>query len=494
MKNGGDRKRLSTGVPGLDKVLHGGLPEGRIYLVHGQAGTGKTTLGMQYLMAGAAAGKRCLGITLLQTLSELEDIVLSHDWNIDGTVLTELPREVRDSAALGQTVFEPADVELPEVTNAILAAIEKHQPDCLFIDSLSELSVLVDTRFQLRRELLRLKQHLDSIVCTTLLSAGPSGDIEFGSLATLVHGVIGLEMQAPVFGRPRRRVLVSKMRGMEFHAGYHDADLITGGLVVYPQITPNVTPSPRTEVIPSGNAGVDTLLGGGMEEGTTCVITGTSGAGKSSLANLYAHSAAARGVRSSIYCFDERIHTLLRRAKGLGMPLDEMVDRGVVKIDQIDVGQISPGALTARIQRDIEEEGVRIIVLDSLSGYLQSMPGERELITQLHELLSYLSEAGVLSLMVVASHGVFGTSEAPIDVSYIADTVVLLRHFEFRGEVRRCIAVLKKRYGSHEQTIREVQLGATGLEVGEPLSAFSGVLTGLPRFEGTASELFDSPP
>lgn len=492
MEHGSDRKRLSTGIEGLDQVLEGGLPEGRIYLLHGEAGTGKTTLGLQYLMAGAKAGRRCLGITLLQTLSELEEIVSSHRWEVDGIVLTELPKEVREAATVGQTVFEPADVELSEVTDAILEIIERHEPECLFIDSLSELSVLVDTGFQLRRQLLRLKQRLDSIDCTTLLSAGPSGDIEYGSLATLVHGVIGLEMHAPEYGRTRRRVLVSKMRGMEFQAGYHDADLSYGGLSVYPRLAGGSATHSESGSIPSGNKEFDILLGGGMEEGTTCVITGTSGAGKSSLVNLYAHAAASRGMRSSFYCFDERVHTLLRRSRGLGIPLDEPVRKGLVKLSQVDVGEISPGALAAMVREDVEKEDAKIIVIDSLSGYLQSMPEQRELLTQLHELLGYLSEAGVLSLMVVATHGLFGETQAPIDVSYIADTVVLLRHFESRGEVRRCVAVLKKRYGDHEKTIRELHLGPSGIVVGEPLSDFSGVLTGMPRFEGAAGELFDT--
>ena len=482
---------MSTGIEGLDEVLHGGLPTGRIYLVYGDAGTGKTTVGMQFLMAGAAAGKKCLGITLLQTLTELEDIIGSHGWDTDGVILTELPREVRNAASVGQTVFEPADVELSEVTDAIIGAIETHQPDCLFIDSLSELSVLVDTGYQLRRQLLRLKQRLDSMSCTTILSAGKTGGLDNGALETLVHGVIGLQMKAPDFGRPRRRVLLSKMRGMDFQAGHHDADLVTGGFLVYPRISPGVQTSVEKEVILSGNKALDALLGGGIEEGTACVVTGTSGAGKSSLVTLYSYAAAQRGVKSSVFCFDERIETLLRRSRALGMPLEELVERGTVTLNQINVGEISPGRLAADVRVAVEEEGVKIVVLDSLSGYLQSMPGERELVTQLHELLGYLANAGVLTLMVVATHGLFGAVEAPVDVSYIADTVILVRHFEARGEVRRCLAVLKKRYGYHERTIRELQLSSSGLEVGPSLTDFSGVLTGLPTYEGEAASLME---
>lgn len=484
-------ERTSTGVEGLDTILGGGYPTGRIYLVHGPAGGGKTTLGLQFLLAGAAAGKRCLGITLLQTLAELRDIVDSHGWNLEGVTLTELPPEIRDAASRGQTVFNTGDVELSEVTDAIEATIREHEPECLFIDSLSELGILVNTGYQLRRQLLRLKQLLDSMHCTTILSAGYTGEIADGTLETLVHGVVGLEMRSPEFGRPRRRVLVSKMRGMDFPAGYHDADIVTGGVRVYPRvIAGDISHGPR-ESVSSGNTGIDALLGGGLEEGTTCVISGTSGAGKSSVASLYSYAGAFRGIRSSVYCFDERVTTLLTRMRALGMPLDDHVEAGLVKLHQVDVGSVSPGELSQMIRRDVEDDGARIITLDSLSGYLQAMPGERELINQLHELLGYLAGARVLSLMVIATHGLFGEVESPVDVSYIADTVVLLRHFESRGNVRRCLAVLKKRFGAHERTIRELQLGADGITVGEPLTEFTGLLTGLPRYEGHPEQLLD---
>ncbi|MFP4431055.1 MAG: ATPase domain-containing protein [Spirochaetaceae bacterium] len=485
--------RLSSGIEGLDIVLGGGYPEGRILLVRGVAGTGKTTAGLQFLRAGALAGKRCLCITLLQTLQELEDVAASHGWTLDGIDVMELPAEVRQTATAEQTVFSAADIELREVTDTIEEAIQRYQPECLVIDSLSELGALVNTGYQLRRQVLRLKEILDAIQCTTLLSAGPSGELDMETLETLVHGVLRLEMIAPSFGRSRRRVLVSKMRGMQFTEGYHDARIDTGvGLAVFPRLlVGRGIAAGRREAVPSGNTAIDALLGEGLLEGTTCAITGTTGAGKSSLVGQYIYAAGHRGVSSVVFCFDERPEIFVRRAAGLGMPLEPLIDEGLVRLRQIDVGEISPGQLNHLIRTAVEVEGVRIVVLDSLSGYLQSMPGEHELITQLHDLLSYLSGAGVLSLMVVASHGVFGRVEAPIDVSYIADTVVMLRHFESRGRIRRCIAVLKKRYGNHETTIREVQLGPSGLVVGEPLTAFTGVLTGLPRYEGDTNTLLD---
>ncbi len=485
--------RLSTGIEGLDIVLGGGYPEGRIILVRGVAGTGKTTAGLQFLRAGAAAGKRCLCITLLQTRNELDDVAAAHGWTLDGIEVMELPTEVRESATAEQTVFSAADIELREVTDTIEAAIHRYQPECLLIDSLSELGVLVNTGYQLRRQVLRLKGTLDAIQCTTLLSAGPAGELDMDTLETLVHGVVRLEMIAPSFGRSRRRVLVSKMRGMQFGEGYHDARIDTGvGLSLFPRLlVKKGLGDHRWEAVQSGNAAIDTLLGGGLLQGTTCAITGTTGAGKSSLVGQYIHTAGCRGVSSAVFCFDERPETFVKRAAGLGMDIEPLIAKGLVRLRQVDVGEISPGQLNSLVRTAVEVEGVRIVVLDSLSGYLQSMPGEHELITQLHDLLSYLSGAGVLSLMVVASHGVFGRTETSIDISYIADTVITLRHFETRGRIRRCIAVLKKRYGDHERTVRELQLGPTGIVVGEPLTAFTGVLTGLPRYEGDREALLD---
>ncbi len=484
-------KQVSTGVKGLDEILSGGLPSGRIYLVHGDAGTGKTTLGFQFLRAAAAEGKRALCITLLQTIDELAQISASHGWDLTGVDLVELPAEVRSAALTEQTVFNPANVELSEVSEAIETAIRRYNPDCLFIDSLSELYLLVDTGYQLRRQLLRLKQELDGMDCTTILSAGPAGDMDTSALETLVHGVIGLDIAAPDYGRPQRRIIVSKMRAMEYRGGYHDAIIATGGMQVFPRVMAGGAPVSRpTAPVKSGTPALDALLGGGLDMGTTCVISGTSGAGKTSIATLYVCAAAEQSVKSSILCFDERNDTMLRRARGLGMPLESRVEDGTVTLEQMSAGDFSPGRFADRIRHSVESDGVRIVVIDSVSGFLLAMPGERTLVTQLHELLGYLSDAGVLTLMVVATHGLFGESDPGIDLSYIADTVILLRHFEALGEVRRCIAVLKKRYGDHERTIREVRLGPDGICVGAPLTSFEGVLSGRPRYLGEEGRLF----
>lgn len=484
-------ERVKTGVAGLDRVLRGGLIPGRIYLVDGEAGTGKTTLGLQFLMAGSAAGGRTLLLTLLQTHAELEAVVRSHGWGLEGISVRELPEEIRVAATTGQTVFEPADVELSEATEAMGQIIREVRPDYLFIDSLSELAALVDTGFQLKRQLLRLKAILDEVGCTTILTAGPSGGLDSRVLETLVHGVMRLEMRSPEFGRAQRRILVTKMRGMSFQEGYHDARLVTGGLEVFPRVEARGSVPKDLSEIRSGNAGIDALLGGGLREGTTCVLSGTSGAGKSILATLFAHTAVSDGRKAAVFCFDERRETFLLRSMSLGMPLEPLLDRGLLAVHQIDTGSILPAEFSEMVRRAVEEERARLVVIDSLTGYLQAMPGHRELTVQLHELLAYLSGAGVLTVMVVATHGLFADADDGIDVSYFADTVMLLRHFEARGEVRRCVAVIKKRYGFHERTIREVVFGPEGMSVGPPLHEFSGLLTGLPRFDGEQRRLFE---
>ncbi|MFW6214473.1 MAG: ATPase domain-containing protein [Alkalispirochaetaceae bacterium] len=490
-ESGREASRISTGVAGLDVMLGGGFLPGRIYLVDGDAGTGKTTLGLQFLRAGAAAGGRALLITLLQTQSELDAIVASHGWHLDGIEVRELPEDVRQAVTTEQTVFEPAEVELSEATDAIRRLVREYNPDLLFIDSLSELAALVDTGFQLKRQILRLKSLLDTLECTTLLSVGPSGGLDARMLETLVHGVIHLDMQVPPFGRAQRRLLVSKMRGMPFQDGYHDALLVTGGLEVFARIEAKEPSHPEGKEIPSGKPEIDALLGGGLREGTTCVMSGTSGAGKSSLAALYAYSGARRGVKSAFFCFDERPETFYRRTAGLGMPVENLVGEGLIEMHQINAGTISSGQFANLVCTSVEQNNVKIVVIDSISGYFQSMPGQRELTLHLHELLGYLSSVGVLSILVIANHGIFGDMEADIDISYLADTVMVLRHFEVNGEVRRCIAVLKKRYGYHERTIREIMFDPSGLTVGPPLEEFSGILTGVPRYEGENRLLFD---
>ena len=484
--------RVSTGIKGLDYILHGGLPENRTYVVHGGPGAGKSTLALQFLMAGARIGQRCLYVTLLQSRAELEDVVRGHRWSLEGVEILELPEDVRRASEAGQTVFSTAEVELHEVADAIGQAIEQHRPQRMVLDSISELAILVENTYQLRRQLLKLKRQLSAIHCTSLICAGAGPSQQNVPIQTMVHGVIGLEMQAPVYGRDRRRLQVSKLRGSDYVGGYHDFRIRTGGLEVYPRLQfEGRVRKADWSVVASGNAGLDTLLGGGLEQGSTCLLTGTTGSGKSTLASLYVEAGARRGDRAAVFCFDEGKATFLRRSAGLGIQISRYVDSGLVDLRQIDVGEISPGEFVQDVRHAAEREDIRIVVIDSLTGYIQAMPGERELMIQLHELLTYLNSAGVLTLMVVATHGLFGDNGAAVDASYIADTVVLLRHFEAMGSVRRCISVLKKRHGRHERTIREVQFSSDGIRVGQPLSEFSGTLTGLPRFEGRHEKLFN---
>jgi len=482
--------RAGTGIEGLDMILKGGLPKKRIHLVFGSPGTGKTTLGIQFLLEGVRGGERVLYITLLQTRAELNDTLNSHGWTLDGVEVLELPETIEQTSAGDQTLFRTADLQLSEVTQKILEVIDQHKPGRMVLDSISELSVLVESTYQLRWQLLKIKGKLDQLNCTTLFIAGDVGERELTSLQTIVTGAVGLEVKSPAYGSCRRRLEVVKMRGMDYLGGYHDYRIRTGGLEVFPRIQlAGVSSQRQWTVVASGVRELDSLLGDGLEQGTSCLVTGTSGAGKSVFCTLYVEAAAERGERSAIFCFDEGRETFLRRAEGLGLAILRYVEQGLVELRQVDVGTLSPGQLSEQIRRAVEHRQARIVVIDSLSGYLNAMPEDRLLINQLHELVSYLSAAGVLTLLVEAESFVKGPASPEINASYLADTIVLIRHFEAFGSVRRCISVLKKRHGKHESIIREVEIGPGGLQVGLPLTEFSGVLSGSPSYHGPVEKL-----
>ncbi len=482
--------RISSGIPGLDQILLGGLPKERVYLVHGGPGAGKTTLGFQFLLEGVRQRERVLYVSLLQTRSELESILGSHGWSLEGIDLVGLPEEVLESSAQEQTLFSTVDVELHEVTDFIVDAIERYKPDRLFFDSLSELAVLVDSAYQLRRHALRLKRQTQKFNCTTLFAVIESVTDDVHSIQTIVNGVIRLGMQESVDGPPRRWLNVTKMRGVNHHGGKHDFRICTGGVEVYPRTEVAVE---KTDVgwekITSGNQELDALFGGGLEEGTACLLSGTTGAGKSTLAALYVEAAAKRGDRSIIFCFDERRQTFLRRTAGIGLEIQKYVDEGLIDLRQINVGDLSPGELAYRIRRAVDEEGVKVVVIDSVTGYLHTLDGQHQLMVQLHELLSYLGNCGVLTLLISARHTLAAQQETQIDASYLADTVVFMRNFESMGAMRHCISVLKKRHGNHEKTIREMKISHAGVELGPPLQEFQGILTGNPRFIGNTGKL-----
>lgn len=482
---------VSTGVAGLDAILRSGLPAGMVYLVHGGPGSGKTTLGFQFLREGVRRKERVLFASLLQRRPELERIVASHGWNLEGIDLLDIPAHIRQSSTEEQTMFSPGEVELQEVTETIIAAIHEHRPQRLVFDSITELAVLVDNPLQLRRLMLKFKERLDETGCTSLFTANDTMAVDLPSLQTAVHGVIELGSTLPPHGAPRRWLEVTKMRGLAYSGGRHDFRLQEGGLEVYPRLeVPTINREPAWKVVSSGNAELDSLFGGGLESGTACLIKGTTGVGKSTLAALYVQAAAERGERSIMFCFDERRQTFIRRAKGLGLDIERYIDNGLVQLHQIDYGTLSLGAFIHYLREAVDEQHVSVVVIDSVSGFFLAVP-ETNQIVQLHELLTYLGRSDVLTLMLLPTHGLGDASDADIETnaSYIADTVVLMRHFEAVGDVRRCISVLKKRHGDHERSIREIRSGRGGVKIGPPLTEFRNVLSGTPEYVGQKGSL-----
>ena len=485
---------IQTGVSGLDHVLGGGLPADRLYLVDGNPGSGKTTLGLQFLLAGARRGESVLYVTLSETREEILGVARSHGWSLDGVAVHELTNEERQGGPDAQyTLFHPSEVELGETTKAILAQVEGLQPTRVVFDSLSEMRLLARDPLRYRRQILGLKQYFVGRRCTVLLLDDGTADVGDLQLRSLAHGVITMEHMAVEYGIERRRLRVLKLRGQRFRGGYHDFVIRTGGLEIFPRL---VAADHRVEYaraqVPSGIAALDQLVSGGLDRGTSSLILGPAGSGKSTLAMQYAVAAAARDERSVIYLFDESRDTLLARAAGLGLPLADHVRAGRAALEQIDPAEIGPGELACRVRAEVEERGARLVVLDSLNGYLNSMPEERFLVSQLHELLTFLGHQGVVTLLIAAQHGLLGSAVvSPIDVSYLADTVLLLRYFEARGRVRQAISVVKKRTGPHERSIREFHIDGGGIKVGPPLEAFHGVLGGNPVYQGDGGPLME---
>jgi len=486
---------LSTGVAGLDDILAGGLPARRLYLVDGAPGTGKTTLALQFLLAGTLRGERGLYVTLSESEEELGQVATSHGWSLDGIDVVELPTEDTEADRESYTIFHPAEVELQVVIDRMFALVEQSAAKLVVLDSLSEMRLLARDPLRFRRQILALKQFFSARGCTVLLlddKTAPEGDLQLHSLA---HGVIQLEHLALEYGAERRRVQVLKLRGRRFQGGYHDFRICTGGLAVYPRIRhPESTGTNIGRLLPSGSSELDTLLGGGLPSGTSLLITGPAGTGKSVLATQYACAAASRGEKVLFLLFDERLSTFTLRAEGLGMELGEMIADGQLSLRQIEPTELSPGEFAHEVVRAVEDDGVKMVVIDSINGYLQSMPEERLLPTQVHELLSYLASRAVTSILTLVQRGIFGNPvEEAADVSYLADNVVLLRYFEVSGTVRQAVSVVKKRSGNHERTIRECRVGHGGLHVGEPLHEFQGVLTGVPRYVGETGPLMHAP-
>lgn len=474
------------GVPGLDAVLDGGLPANRLYLVEGDPGVGKTTLAMQFLMEGARLGQTGLYISLSETKEEIEVVAKSHGWDLSKISLYELStiqEQIRGDSE--STFFHPSEVELNRTVAALIAEVERVNPARVVFDSLSEMRMLADTPLRYRRQILQLKQYFAGRRCTVLLlddRTSGAHDLHVGSIA---HGVVTLHSESNAYGVARRQLYVVKMRGSTFREGYHDLILRHGGMTVFPRLIAGEHHRAfPLEDFPSGIAELDALLGGGLGRGTSSMFMGPPGTGKSTLAVRFAVTAAEREEKAQIFSFDETIRTLQNRAAQLGMDLEPHLKSGRINIQQIDPAEISPGELVQRIREAVSENGVSMVIIDSINGYLNAMPAERYLTLQLHELLAYLNQLGVITIMVLAQQGLVGTMQSTVDLTYLADTVVLSRFYEDRGEVKQALSIIKKRSGNHERTIREMKVSPSGIVLGEPLRELQGVLTGVPTLVG----------
>ncbi len=483
-----DLPRISTGSDGLNDILGGGLDANRMYLYEGRPGTGKTTMALQFLLEGARGGERVLYVSLSETRRELNLVAHRHGWSLEAVDIFELvPPETTLDPERELTVFHPAEMELSETTNLIFKEVERINPTRVVLDSLSELRLLAQNPLRYRRQVLALKHYFTNRNCTVILLDDLSSSQDDLQLHSIAHGVVMLEQLAIDYGAERRRLRVITMRGIRFRGGFHDFTIEQGGLRIYPRLVAAEHHKVfQGEFAPSGNAELDQLLGGGLERGTNALLIGAAGVGKSSVALTYAIAAAERGERAAFFAFDEGRGTVEARARTLGLPLEKHVEAGLIRFQQIDPAELSPGEFAARVRRSVEVDNARVVLIDSLNGYLNAMPDERFLILQMHELLTYLAQQGVLTILVLAQHGLVGPMDTPLDISYLSDAVLMLRYYEVSGTVRRALSVVKKRSGFHEHTIREFRLCSTGIALGPPLKEFSGIFSGNPRYTGTA--------
>jgi len=483
------------GIEGLDNILAGGLERERVYLLEGAPGTGKTTSAMRFLLEGARLGEAGLYITLSETEEELRGTARSHGWTLDGVTIFELvPPESLLDEQQQQSLLYSSDLELGETTRMIFGAVEAGTPKRVVIDSLSEIRLLAQSSLRYRRQVLALKHYFSKNGATVLLLDDLTTEVNDKTVHSVAHGVIQLQELAPEYGAERRRVRIIKYRGRRFRGGYHDFTIKTGGLEVYPRIVASEhhTAFARTPVS-SGVGELDTLLGGGIERGSSALILGPAGTGKSLFAINFAVAAVARGEKAALFIFDEELGLLYDRMLTLGIDLRSMEESGSLIIEQVDAAELSPGEFASRVRNCVSEQKIQTVVIDSLNGYQAAMPQEQFLVLHIHELLQYLNRQGASTFLTVAQHGLVGEMKAPIDVTYLADTVILLRYFEAAGRVRRAVSVIKKRSGAHENTIREFDIGEAGLTLGEPLDGFQGVLRGVPNFVGPGAGLMGEP-
>jgi circadian clock protein KaiC len=484
--------KAGTGVAGLDELLDGGFARQRVYLLEGSPGTGKTTIALQFLIDGAAAGEKGLYITLSETEEELRDSAASHGWRLDESidVFELVPPESLLDADQQQSLLYASDLELGETTKMLFDAIERSKPARVVIDSLSEIRLLAQSSLRYRRQILAFKHYFARHGATVLMLDDLTTEATDKTVHSVAHGVVHLDLEAPTYGAEHRRVSVTKYRGQALKGGYHDFTIATGGVIVFPRLVAaeHGTPFARQR-LPSGITELDQLVGGGVTRGSSTLILGPAGTGKTLLAIHFALAAIDRGERAAVFIFDEEIGFLLARTREMGVDLEALCDSGELIVEQVDAAEMSPGEFAHKVRSHVDDHGVRTVVIDSLNGYQAAMPDEKALILHIHELLQYLNRQGATTFLTVAQHGLVGHMQSPVDVTYVADTVVLMRYFEAEGRVRRAMSIIKNRGGRHEDTIREFLIGEGGISLGPALHGFQGILTGTPVYVGRKEPL-----
>jgi circadian clock protein KaiC len=485
---------LSIGIADLDEILGGGLTSNRAYLLEGTPGSGKTTIALQFLLEGARQGERGLYITLSETAAELREVGRSHNWDLSDIELFELVSGDGLDPDAEQSILEPSEVELGETIQGVMECVDRLRPSRVVFDSLSEMRLLAQNSLRYRRQILALKQYFSLRGCTVLLLDDRSSDPGDLQLHSIAHGVITLEQSAQDYGSERRRLRVVKMRGVKYRGGFHDFVIETGGVSVFPRLIAAEHHSHFVEQqVTTGLDRLDQMLGGGLSAGTNALFNGPSGVGKTSTAVRCGLSAIERGEKAAYFLFDEGKATMLARSKSMGMDLQPHIESGALDVKQIDPAELSPGEFASWVRAAVEEQGVKFIVIDSLNAFLQAMPGEKYLVLQMHEMLSYLNQQGVITILILGQHGIIGDVRSDVDLSYLSDTIVLFRYFEAHGEMLKAISIAKSRTTAHEASIREFRLGRSGIEIGEPLKDFEGVMTGLPTYRGVTPLLSAHP-